>query len=57
MATDNKIGSLTRTWPKLPVNKDSHDKKNQKNKFKEKKEDSNDKEHKDPGDTIIDEYV
>ncbi len=57
MASENKIGSLTRTWPILPVKKDSHDKKKQSNNEEKTKKISEDKIDKDPGDTIIDEYV
>ena len=57
MVDSNKIGSLTRTWPTPPIKKDRPDKNNH---FKNKKDDEpkpNDDEPKDPGDTIIDEYV
>lgn len=56
MVDSNKIGSLTRTWPTQPVKKDRPDQNKQhRNKNEETK--LNDDENKDPGDTIIDEYV
>ena len=60
MVDSNKIGSLTRTWPTLPIKKDHSDNKgkrddNNEDEDKDKKNEHNEK--KDPGDTIIDEYV
>ena len=57
MVNDNKIGSLTRTWPALPVNKDNHDKKNPSKNSEDKKKKPKEKNDRDPGDTIIDEYA
>lgn len=57
MVDSNKIGSLTRTWPTQPIKKDRPDQNRQHGNKKHKKPKSNDDEHKDPGDTIIDEYV
>ncbi len=59
MVDSNKISSLTRTWPTPPINKDRHDKdnKNQKKNNKDEKPKKKDEEPRDPGDTIIDEYV
>lgn len=57
MVSDNKIGSLTRTWPALPVKKDNHDKNNPSSNKEDKKEEPKEKIDRDPGDTIIDEYV
>ncbi len=57
MVDSNKIGSLTRTWPSQPIKKDHNDKNKQQDKKKDKDQDSKQDIHKDPGDTIIDEYV
>ena len=58
MVDSNKIGSLTRTWPTLPIKKDHPDNKGKRdnNNDEEEKKNEHDKQ-KDPGDTIIDEYV
>ena len=56
MVDSNKIGSLTRTWPTQPVKKDRPDQNKQHRKKNEETKPSDD-ENKDPGDTIIDEYV
>ncbi|MFK7815347.1 MAG: hypothetical protein AB8B92_03345 [Gammaproteobacteria bacterium] len=56
MVDSNKIGSLTRTWPAQPIKKDPPDQNNQHKKKQDDKPKSND-ESRDPGDTIIDEYV
>ncbi len=58
MVDSNKIGSLTRTWPTPPIKKDRPDQNKQhRNKNNDKPKQDDDDEHKDPGDTIIDEYV
>ena len=57
MVDSNKIGSLTRTWPTPPIKKDRHEKNNSRNEKIEEKPKSKDDEPRDPGDTIIDEYV
>jgi len=57
MVDSNKIGSLTRTWPTQPIKKDRPDQNRQHKNVKDEKPKSNDDEDKDPGDTIIDEYV
>ncbi len=57
MVDSNKIGSLTRTWPSQPIKKDHNYKNKQQDKKKDKDQDSKQDIHKDPGDTIIDEYV
>jgi hypothetical protein len=56
MVESNKIGSFTRTWPIQPTKKDRPDQNSQHRKKKDDKHESND-EPRDPGDTIIDEYV
>jgi len=56
MVDSNKIGSLNKTWPTQPVKKDRPDQNRQHRKKKDDKPKSSD-EHRDPGDTIIDEYV
>lgn len=57
MVDSNKIGTLTRTWPTSPIKKDPRDQNSQHEEMKDKKQESKDDEQKDPGDTIIDEYV
>lgn len=57
MVDSNKIGSLTRTWPTQPVNKDSHKKNKSETSKKDDKNEDTKENKKDPGDTIIDEYV
>ncbi len=57
MVDSNKIGSLTRTWPVTPVKKDRPDQNSQHGDTKDEKQKRKDDDHKDPGDTIIDEYV
>lgn len=59
MVDNNKIGSLTRTWPSQPIKKDHNDKNKKHDKKKNPDQDQETKQdiHKDPGDTIIDEYV
>lgn len=57
MPNDNKIGSLTRAWPAQPPNKDNHDKSKLKRNKRVKKNKRIKNVEKDPGDTIIDEYV
>ncbi len=57
MVDSNKIGPLTRTWPTPSVKKDRPDQnKKHRNKQDDESKSKND-EPKDPGDTIIDEYV
>lgn len=56
MAESNKINPLTRTWPTQPMNKDKQ--KDRKNIINKKDDTEDEKDNsKDPGDTIIDEYV
>ena len=57
MVDSNKIGSLTRTWPTPPIKKDRPDQNKQHRNKNNDKPKQDDDEHKDPGDTIIDEYV
>ncbi len=54
MADSNRIGSVTRTWPTQPIKKDRPDKKR---KHEEKNKENKNDGKKDPGDTLIDEYV
>ncbi|QMU60420.1 MAG: hypothetical protein GKR92_01385 [Gammaproteobacteria bacterium] len=57
MVDSNKIGSLTRTWPTQPIKKDRPDQNKQHRNTRDDKTKKGDDEQKDPGDTIIDEYV
>ena len=57
MADSNKIGSVTRTWKTPPVKKDRPDQNDRHSNKQDEKTKSKNDEHKDPGDTIIDEYV
>ncbi|MGH1536692.1 MAG: hypothetical protein ACRBDX_01350 [Gammaproteobacteria bacterium] len=57
MVDSNKIGSLSRTWPASPIKKDRPDQNRQHRKKNDEKPKSQEDGNKDPGDTIIDEYV